>query len=83
MGIYKIFITVGEQAWWWYDVFILQHNGYSLWADKVQQRCTTLLSHMHHASNELYPTVVVGKDSIEERRAKDPNDGLHVAVAKP
>lgn len=54
-----------------------------MWADKVQQRCTTLLSHMHQASNELYPTVVVGKDSIEERRAKEPNDGLHVAVAKP
>lgn len=44
-----------------------------LWASKVAQRCRTLLEHMQKAPEDVYPTVVVNKSSIEERRAKDDN----------
>lgn len=52
-----------------------------LWADKVAQRCRNLLDHMQHAPEEVYPTVVVSKSSIEERRSKD-EQIVHVAGFK-
>lgn len=46
------------------------------WISDVVRRCEKLLISMAQEA-------MVNKSSIEERRSKEPNDALYVAVAKP
>lgn len=53
-----------------------------MWADKVAQRCQTLLGHMQNAPDDICSTMVVNKSSIEERRSKEDGHTVHVAGLK-